>query len=49
MTKSGKNTTLWPGFTFEFRAKTSTFNPKDYEALKLEQITSRKMKTVEVS
>lgn len=30
-TKSGKNTTLWPGFTFQFRRLTSHFSPADYE------------------
>jgi hypothetical protein len=30
-TTSGKNTTLWPGFTFEFRYRTRRFDPRDYE------------------
>jgi cation diffusion facilitator CzcD-associated flavoprotein CzcO len=30
-TKSGKNTTLWPGFTFEFRLRTRRFDPGDYD------------------
>src|SRR5690606_23325558 len=30
-TSSGKNTTLWPGFTIEFRAKTRRVRPSDYE------------------
>lgn len=30
-TRAGKNTTLWPGFTFEFRLRTSRFDPADYE------------------
>jgi cation diffusion facilitator CzcD-associated flavoprotein CzcO len=29
-TASGKNTTNWPGFTFEFYLRTSRFNPKEY-------------------
>ncbi len=29
--KNGKNTTLWPGFTFEFRMKTRRFDPEAYE------------------
>ena len=29
-TKGGKNTTLWPGFTFEFRRRTRQFRPDDY-------------------
>lgn len=28
--ESGKNTTLWPGFTFRYRQITSTFNLRDY-------------------
>lgn len=49
MTKDGKNTTLWPGFTFEFRAKTKNFNPRDYDLLKMEEVFSRKMETAEVN
>ena len=30
-TKSGKNTTLWPGFTFAFRHRTRRFVPSEYE------------------
>jgi len=30
-TESGKNVTLWPGFTFEYRAKVAKANPADYE------------------
>jgi cation diffusion facilitator CzcD-associated flavoprotein CzcO len=30
-TRSGKNTTLWPGFTFEFRLRTRKFDPAAYE------------------
>ncbi len=29
-TASGRNTTLWPGFTFEFRARTRRFDPAAY-------------------
>ena len=32
-TKSGKNTTLWPGFTFEYRLKTRKFDPRPYELI----------------
>ncbi|MFI5302879.1 MAG: flavin-containing monooxygenase, partial [Polyangiales bacterium] len=32
-TKNGKNTTLWPGFTFEFRWKTRRFEPTRYECV----------------
>jgi cation diffusion facilitator CzcD-associated flavoprotein CzcO len=34
-TRSGKNTTLWPGFTFEFRLRTRRFDPADYEVVPL--------------
>jgi cation diffusion facilitator CzcD-associated flavoprotein CzcO len=30
-TRSGKNTTLWPGFTFEYRFKTRRFDVESYE------------------
>jgi cation diffusion facilitator CzcD-associated flavoprotein CzcO len=30
LTRDGKNTTLWPGFTFEFRMKTRRFDTNDY-------------------
>jgi cation diffusion facilitator CzcD-associated flavoprotein CzcO len=30
LTPSGRNTTLWPGFTFEFRFRTRRFDPGDY-------------------
>ncbi|MCP5500613.1 MAG: NAD(P)/FAD-dependent oxidoreductase [Leptospiraceae bacterium] len=32
-TRNGKNTTLWPGFTFDFRLKTLLFNPQEYEIM----------------
>jgi cation diffusion facilitator CzcD-associated flavoprotein CzcO len=32
-TKDGKNTTLWPGFTFEFRWKTRKFDVERYEVV----------------
>jgi cation diffusion facilitator CzcD-associated flavoprotein CzcO len=31
MTRSGRNTTLWPGFTFEFRYRTRRFDPQSYQ------------------
>ncbi len=34
VTKSGKNTTLWPGFTLEFKTKTFAFNPLEYNLVK---------------
>jgi cyclohexanone monooxygenase len=30
LSENGKNTTLWPGFTFSFRRKTRVFRPEDY-------------------
>ncbi|XDD49364.1 flavin-containing monooxygenase [Leptospira sp. WS92.C1] len=35
-TTTGKNTTLWPGFTFEFRLKTKSVNLSHYEIVKFE-------------
>ena len=31
LTRTGKNTTLWPGFTFEYRWRTRRLDPADYE------------------
>jgi hypothetical protein len=33
LTREGKNTTLWPGFTFEFRMRTRRWDPADYEVV----------------
>ncbi len=30
LTRSGRNTTLWPGFTFEYRLRTRRFDPRSY-------------------
>jgi hypothetical protein len=30
LTSDGKNTTLWPGFTFEYRFRTRKFHPEAY-------------------
>jgi cation diffusion facilitator CzcD-associated flavoprotein CzcO len=35
LTRSGKNTTLWPGFTFEFRLRTRRFDLRSYEQVSL--------------
>ncbi|TGK11498.1 NAD(P)/FAD-dependent oxidoreductase [Leptospira fletcheri] len=35
-TSSGRNTTLWPGFTFEFKAKTFFLRPSDYEFVRMD-------------
>jgi cation diffusion facilitator CzcD-associated flavoprotein CzcO len=40
---SGKNSTLWPGFTFEFRARTWFFNPLDYVQVKQGEIKAKKV------
>jgi cation diffusion facilitator CzcD-associated flavoprotein CzcO len=32
-TSAGKNTTLWPGFTFEYRLRTRRFDKRDYEVV----------------
>jgi cation diffusion facilitator CzcD-associated flavoprotein CzcO len=32
-TRSGKNTTLWPGFTFEYRLRTRRFDPEAYDVV----------------
>jgi cation diffusion facilitator CzcD-associated flavoprotein CzcO len=34
-TRDGKNTTLWPGLTFEFRARTRRFRARDYNLQKV--------------
>lgn len=34
-TRNGKNTTLWPGFTFEYRLKTRKFDPTPYQVASL--------------
>jgi len=28
---AGRNSTLWPGFTWEYRLKTRRFDPADYD------------------
>jgi cation diffusion facilitator CzcD-associated flavoprotein CzcO len=33
-TKDGKNTTLWPGLTIEYRARMASFDPERYEKVK---------------
>jgi cation diffusion facilitator CzcD-associated flavoprotein CzcO len=35
LTRSGKNTTIWPGFTFEFMLRTRHFDLDSYEQVKL--------------
>jgi cation diffusion facilitator CzcD-associated flavoprotein CzcO len=35
LTRTGKNTTIWPGFTFEYRLRTRRFDPHAYERVKL--------------
>jgi cation diffusion facilitator CzcD-associated flavoprotein CzcO len=31
---AGRNTTLWPGFTFEFRRRTRRFRPRDFSTVR---------------
>jgi cation diffusion facilitator CzcD-associated flavoprotein CzcO len=37
LTRTGKNTTLWPGFTFEYRWRTRRFDAGSYEEQPLDQ------------
>ena len=37
LTRSGKNTTVWPGFTFEYRRLTQRFDAGSYEEAKLQE------------
>jgi cation diffusion facilitator CzcD-associated flavoprotein CzcO len=41
LTRGGKNTTLWPGFTFEYRRLTHRFDAASYEARKLADRTDQ--------
>ncbi len=38
----GRNTTIWPGFTFEFRRRTSHFDPQHYILTAKEGLLSKK-------
>jgi hypothetical protein len=38
LTSNGKNTTAWPGFTFEFRLKTRRFDATNYDILAKEDL-----------
>jgi len=40
---SGKNSTLWPGFTFEFRARTWFFRSADFLQVKQTHVISRSL------
>src|SRR5262249_26391017 len=35
LTRTGRNTTIWPGFTFEYRLRTRRFDAHAYEQAKL--------------
>lgn len=48
LTKNGKNTTLWPGFTFEYRARTYFFQPNDYDKIKVSAKSKAKKEPVAV-
>jgi hypothetical protein len=36
-TRAGKNTTLWPGFTFEYRLRTGRFDAANYQVVRKER------------
>ncbi len=40
-TKSGKNTTLWPGFTFEYRLRTRRFDAESYQCVPLDAAAAK--------
>jgi cation diffusion facilitator CzcD-associated flavoprotein CzcO len=40
LTSTGKNTTAWPGFTFEFRMKTRRFDSESYDVAPKEATTT---------
>jgi hypothetical protein len=44
LTRTGKNTTIWPGFTFEFRLRTRRFDSDSYDerALKPTEAPTRR-------
>jgi cation diffusion facilitator CzcD-associated flavoprotein CzcO len=42
LTRSGKNTTIWPGFTFEFRLRTRRFDAGSYDLVPLPAGTVRR-------
>jgi cation diffusion facilitator CzcD-associated flavoprotein CzcO len=35
LTRTGKNTTIWPGFTFEFRLRTRRFDEESYDVARV--------------
>ncbi len=39
LTSTGRNTTAWPGFTFEFRLKTRKFDAQSYDLVTKDQAT----------
>jgi cation diffusion facilitator CzcD-associated flavoprotein CzcO len=41
LTRTGKNTTLWPGFTVEYRLRTRRFDAKSYERVRLGETLRR--------
>ena len=49
LNKDGINTTLWPGFTAEYRVLTSRFNPKDYEIHKKKTGRNKNKKPIEIA
>jgi len=41
----GRNTTLWPGFTFEFRRRTRHFDPQHYDLIPLDSSSYRSLQS----
>jgi cation diffusion facilitator CzcD-associated flavoprotein CzcO len=41
LTRNGKNTTIWPGFTFEYRLRMRRFDARSYERVKLDASARR--------
>jgi cyclohexanone monooxygenase len=48
-TADGKNTTLWPGFTFQFRKETQVFDAEAYELVRASTLVEGKAAAVEAS
>jgi cation diffusion facilitator CzcD-associated flavoprotein CzcO len=46
---SGRNSTLWPGFTFEFRARTWFFNPLEFVQVKKGELKAKKNAAVKAA
>jgi hypothetical protein len=42
LTRTGRNTTIWPGFTFEYRLRTRRFDARSYERVKRDATAARR-------